>query len=506
MRTPGAWLLLVWGLASLLAGCGGEVRPSAGEPSGPAAEELGEIFDLDVELPHLVFPDRAERGARLTLVLEISGRGEGRRPARVVLQSARVGGAPVPVVDLGSGEVQVDVAGDDWQTSRIGPLQLEGSAFEVVLRGRLEDAGHALAGVSWESQSGLEGTFVGWRRQRFLVAATDFLSSGRLRVLSVARGRELIDEGAGASVSSDPVLSRAGAVIVINRLGFDNLQRLDPGRDFATAWQRRVGEGSNPHDALVVDGRGFVTRYEPPFSDLARFDPGRGEVDASVGLEELAENDDGYPRPDRLAFAAGKIFVGLQDIDRTFTRYADGKLAVVDPVTLDLEGAILLPGRNPGRILVAREAGREKLFVALAGIFPGLLPQELSGGVAVVDVANRVFERWALDDDAAGGNVADLALASPRLGYVLVSDADYVHRVLAFDPAVGEVRRTVLESPDFVPAIALSGGGVLAVPDRDYRAPGVCFYRVPRTDVTRTETALGCLPVGLPPAALSALD
>ncbi|HHN74691.1 MAG TPA: hypothetical protein ENK10_05620 [Acidobacteria bacterium] len=504
MKCAGAWLLLL--LVGVLAGCGGEVRPAAGEPPGPAAEELGEVFDLDVELPHLVFAARSERGATLSLSVEISGRGEGRRPARLQIEQARVGGSPATITNLGGDEIEVTVAGSDWQTSRIGPLQLEGSAFEMLLRGRLSEGGHRLSGASWESQSGLEGRLDGWRRQRFLVAATDFLASGRLRVLAVARRREAIDLGAGARVSADPALSAAGAVLVINRLGFDNLQRLDPGRDFATAWQQRVGEGANPHDALVLGERGFVTRYEPPFSDLALFDPANGEIAASLPLEELAENEDGYPRPDRLALAGGKLFVGLQDIDRTFTRYADGKLAVVDPATLSLEGAVVLPGRNPGRIIVAREEGREKLFVALAGIFPGLLPQELSGGVAVVDVAGRVFERWALDDDVAGGNVADLALVSDRLAYVLVSDADYVHRVLAFDPASGTVLRTVLETRDFVPAIALSGGGVLAVPDRDYRNPGLCFYLVPRVDGEQVETGLGCLSVPLPPAALVALD
>ena len=56
----------------------------------------------------------------------------------------------------------------------------------------------------------------------------------------------------------------------INRLGFDNLQRLDPARDFQTAFQASLGTAANPHGLVGFDGELFVSRYEPPFDDVAR--------------------------------------------------------------------------------------------------------------------------------------------------------------------------------------------------------------------------------------------
>ena len=512
-RAGSAWNLLPCGLGALLAGlallaagCGSDFTAPPDETTGRPAAAAGQVLDLDVDLPHLVFPSRPERGAILDLRLDIDGVGEGRHAARITLGPARVGGERLPVENLGAAEVSVTVSGSDWTTSRIGPLSLDGMAFEVLLRGGQEPGGWLMGGKSWESQSGLEGTFRGWRRHRFLSAGTDFLSPGWVEEISLVRGVQLVREGRLATVSSDPVMRSSGeGVFVLNRLGFDNAQRLDPQDDFRTAWQRTTGQGSNPHDLVLSGGKGFVSRYEPPFNDLAVIDPGDGTLTASIPLEDLTGDPAQLPRPDRLAAAEGVVFAGLQNIDRSFSRYGEGLLAVVDPDAGQVAGVVPLPGKNPGRLSVGSEGGRTKIYVAMAGIFPGLLPQELSGGVAVVDAANRVFERWALDDDDAGGNVIDARVFSETLGYALVSDASYTNSLLAFEPAAARVLRVVYQTRDFVPEMALSGGGVLALPDRSFGAPGVCLWAVPRPG-EGAERFLGCASTELPPASLTAVD
>jgi len=120
--------------------------------------------------------------------------------------------------------------------------------------------------------------------------------------------------------------------------------------------------------------------------------------------------------------AAGTVFVGIQDIDRTFTRYGEGRLAVIDPVTDEVVGSIPLGGKNPGALEVLVDAeGRSKIYVALSGIYPGLVERELSGGVFVVDVTNRAVERVALDDDDAGvvfdSRARTLAIVAPVRPY-----------------------------------------------------------------------------------------
>jgi len=196
----------------------------------------------------------------------------------------------------------------------------------------------------------------------------------------------------------------------------------------------------------------------------------------------------------------------LQEIDRTFTLFGEGKLAVIDPLLDEVVGSIPLGGKNPGAIELLRGTDdRWRLYVAMAGIFPGLQEQELSGGVAVVDVAARVLERYALDDDDAGGNVGALAMVSERLGYVVVTDEEFVNRVLAFDPETGGVLREVLVSTEFIPEIEVDGDGVLAIPDRSFFQPGLCLYRIP-ADPAQVETLIGCGNLDAAPFSFEALD
>lgn len=492
---------------AMMLGCGSSYAPPQGEVTGAPAAPLGRVLDLDIVLPHLQTAAGRPRGATLTATLSIEGNGEGRHAASIVLRAATAGGMPVTPGDLSNGKTFVTESGGRFQTTRIGPLRIDGGTFELLLQGSSSDGGWTIAGESWESQSGLTGTFSASRRHRFLVTTSDFGFSGAVALVS-RRGGELVVEQPLALASPDPALRRSGAaVFVINRLSFDNLQRLDPQRQFTTSWQAGVGGGSNPHDVLLwSDAKAYVSRYEPPFDDLAVIDPRGGAHRGTIPLDAAADNQDGTPRADQLLAVGGELFVGVQNIDRTFTRYGSGRLAVIDPQQDRLVQVIELPGKNPGvlRALVEPD-GRERIYVALAGVFPGLLPQELSGGVAVVDVRARLFERWALSDDDAGGNVAGLALASAQLGYAVISGEDYRQRVIAFDPSTGTVLRTVAAGQEFIPEIEVDGGGVLVVPDRSFNTPQICLYAIPG-GVHDLETPLGCARLSAPPFAIEPLD
>ncbi|RMG42522.1 MAG: hypothetical protein D6718_13840 [Acidobacteria bacterium] len=507
MKRP---LLLAALALAASARCGSDFRPPPGATTGRPASPLGQTFDVTARFPAFAVPGR-EPGLELDLVLDLPPGAGPERTARVTYAAARLGGRPATVTDASGGRARVTIEGDLWATGRVGPVMVEGTSFEYALRGTVLDGGFRVAGESWESQTGILGSFDAWRRHRFLVAGSDFFAAGRVSLVELVRGAEIRVTGEVAPASPDAVLRRTGpAVFVVNRLSYDNLERLDPDAGFAAAWQAGVGQGANPHDvarvATAAGERLFVTRYEPPFDDVAVLQGQGGGFVASIPLGDLAGNPDGTPRPDRIALAEGKLFVGLQDIDRSFTDYAEGKLAVIDPETLAVEGVIPLGGKNPGTIEVLTGAdGRTRLFVALAGIFPGLLPQELSGGVAVVDVTNRVLERFALDDDDAGGNIGALAVARDDLAYAVVSDENFINSVLAFDPASGTILRVLRETQEFVPEIEVDSGGVLAVPDRNFFDPKLCLYAVP-ADAAGAERLLGCGGLDLPPFSVEALD
>ena len=493
----------------VLAGCGSDYVPPSFPTTGVMAEPLGQVMDVDVSLPELFVPVAQASGLDLIMRLEIEAAGFGQHEARYIIEDAVAAmNLMVGVEDLGTGVTTITITPDRWLTTRIGPLRIGEALFELLLEGTPERDGRFISGNAWESQTALNGSFSGWARHRFLVATTDLSAAGRITEVSLVREGEIRVRANLTPVSPDPFLRRSGrGIFVMNRLTFDNLQRLDPDADFATSWQNGVGVGANPHDAVLLnDGRVLVSRYEPPFNDLAILDSGGGRLLGTVPLAGLAENPDGTPRADRMALMDGYVFVGLQDIDRTFTRFAAGKLAVVDPLQDAVVGVIPLGGHNPGAMeVVATSDGTARLYVALAGIFAGLQSQKLSGGVMVIDPVNRVVEGMALDDDVAGGNIGALAMVSPELGYVVASDAAFVNRVLAFDPAAGTIRRVLLETNVFVPELEVDSGGVLAVPDTSFNRPRLCLYRV-AVDPTAQETELGCAYLDLAPLSLEALD
>ena len=504
MRRPAPALL-----ALLLVACGGDYEPPVRSTTGIAAP-LGQVFDLEISLPFLWVAGAPARGLDLEMRMEIDGRGYGEHTARIFFESAQlVLGPGVTVIDFSGGEVTLTVSENGgWTTGLIGPLVVAETPFDMWLTGTIDDIGWYSEGEAFETQTGGAGPFQGWRRHRFLIAGSDYFAAGRVQQVDLVKEVEIRSRQNVESISADPVLRRSdSAVFVVNRLSFDNLQRLDPSAGFVTAWQEESGLGANPHDVVLVqDDLLFVTRYESPFNDLAVVRATDGHLESNIPLGHLAQNQDGTPRPDRMALVGETVFVGLQDIDRTFTRYEEGKLAVIDVPSRTVQGSVPLGGKNPGRIEVLQGSdGRTRLYVALAGIFPGLLPQELSGGVVVVDVTNRAVERMALDDDDAGGNIGGLAMFSESLGYVVTTDASFRNRVLAFDPRDGTVLRTLWESDDQIPELSLDSNRLLAVPDRGFGAPGVCLFRVP-LDPLQAEDFLGCTTLELPPASLDAVD
>lgn len=490
-------------------GCGVDYSPPALPTTGVPAGPLGQVLDLDLDFPDFRVLEGDLPGIRFEMRVEMERVGYGDIAARVSYHHARGPLRDYTIEDLSTGRATITITPERWSSGVVGPIRVGGTSFAFVLDGAPSlDTWH-VTGRAVSGQSLEVGSFEGWREHRFLVAGTDFFSSvGRIEEVALVRENELRVRHRLEFVSSDPVLRvTGGALFAVNRLSFDNLQRLDPGSDFRTTWQAGVGGGANPQDVLLTSAeKGYVTRYEPPFNDVAVFDPVRGTIRASIPMGPYAENRDATPRAAVLRMAEGSVFVALQDIDRSFSRFEDGKLAVIDPALDQVVDVIPLQGKNPFAIQVLRAAsGREKLYVALAGIFPGLQAQELSGGVVVVDAGNRVLERWALDDDTAGGNVSALAMAGERLGYVIVSDASFVNRVMAFDPVRGTILRTVRESSELIPEIVLDTKGLLAVPDRRFIEPQTCLYRTP-ADPGQAETFVWCITMELPPFSIVALD
>jgi len=509
--------------AALAAACG--PRPGSGGPPplpGPGGR-IDPIYDVSVTFPTasvdvggvtyqgidldlaLTFDDASVRDAdpRFTAPLQVvSVTAGGQRQAFAV---------PSPIV------VQGSIADGLIETDLFGAIEFGAANLVLSLAGTIQDGGRRLAGTASIYGSGEEGTFVGVRRRRYLVAATDLQSAGQAFLVEARYDRDPTVSGPVATVSSDPVARmRDGRPFVVNRFSFDNVQGLDAPGNFRTAFQYSTGNGSNPHDLAVLSdaeagvppgtgapgtaGVAFVTRYEPPFNDLALFDLDDGGFLASVDLSPYARNPDRLPRADQVLWLDGFLWVTLEDANTSFTEFETGRLAIIDPVARQVVQVLDLAGQNPFESL-AYEPQTGLIWIGLAGLFPGLNRSQpvLSGGIEAIDPLTHTSRGLVVDDDALGGNVSGVAVASATRGYAVVTDATFHNYVKAFDPTTGEVLGTVFDTTDRIASIASDGDGWVLLADESFVAPSLLVLDA------STGLTVASLPLGLPPQSIAIL-
>lgn len=273
-----------------------------------------------------------------------------------------------------------------------------------------------------------------------------------------------------------------GIVYVVNRLGGDNIQAIDPAAGWATRWQCSVDNGSNPHDiAFAAPDKAYVTRYER--AALLIVDPTTdsdcaGFVRGTIDLAALADAD-GLPEMDQAVVIGDRLYVTLQRLDRRNFFRPSGRsvIAVIDIATDTLVGAIDLTGANP--------------FTESAGLAPDpvtgkLLVNEVGelgrlddGGIEWVDPATLRAEGFFVTEQDLGGNVTDVVRIDDHHAYAILLDVEARSRVVRFDPTARRVAATLAAGDEFLVDVALGpDGATLYLTDRTLKRPGIRRFAV----------------------------
>ncbi len=475
---PAAWALL--GL--LAPGCGSSFAPDA--PKSRDAAPLSSVYDALLSVPGISLPLQGAVGLTIDLTIAIEPEAidtGGSFEARVTIVEVRAGGAIVPfeaedpLIALGL------ISGNEFALDSFGPIDvgepsLGFTSVYLSISGNLSPDGRTIDGMVVVTSSAETGTFHAVRQRRYLVAGTDFGVTGTVSLVRVRYDTKVLVDQDLEAISGDPVATASGGgVFIVNRFFFDNVQILDPAAEYTTALQFSTGNGSNPHDALAVDpNRLFVTRYEPPYNDVLIADRGNGAFLGFADLSGYATNASGTPRADSLVRVQDRAIVSLQNIDGSFREYGPGMLVALDIATGSPRAHLRLEGRNPfGPPAV--HSGNGRLYYAMAGIFQGSLPQDLSGGIEVVDPDVLATRGLLVDDDDLGGNVSSVALVEAGgevHGFCVVTLASAINVVRAFDPQTGAIAPgAILESTAFIPAVVSDGDGYLLIPVHDVGNP-----------------------------------
>ncbi|HOX25556.1 MAG TPA: FlgD immunoglobulin-like domain containing protein [Candidatus Krumholzibacteria bacterium] len=287
-------------------------------------------------------------------------------------------------------------------------------------------------------------------------------------------------------------------VYIVNRRGADNIQILDPARDFTTVDQVvELGPDRGlKHLAFLDDGTAYVSCYDR--AELLHVDLTTHTILHVVSTLAFADGD-GLPETGWLLRDGDRLFVTCERLDRGawYSPVGDSYLLVLDLATREwvdcdpdragVQGIQLAatnpycePVRNGSRLLVGCSA-----FFGLA-----------DGGVDVVDLVGLRSLGLEITEDELGGDVVDVAGGAAGRRHVVVADADFRTAVKAYRPGEGVV--SIHEGVAYDHAdLAYDGDVQLFVADRRLGAAGVRVFDA----ASGVQLTAGPLATGLPPAS-----
>jgi len=250
----------------------------------------------------------------------------------------------------------------------------------------------------------------------------------------------------------------------------------------------RTGFAANPQDALVVDDRLFVSRYEKnpapgqePFdggSDLLVVDPAAPAITGRIDLSPAVVDAEGFlARPTKLLrLEEGSVLALLAAYDAGFSDAAPARLAIIDPETETVTGHHVLDGLYNCNALIPLDDAR--IAVGCTGLFDSftsVVADLRQSGIAVLRwEAGALVEERRWTGETLGGPVGQNLSAAGDLVLTVTfgedaGDGFRPDRFVALNRTSGEV--TVVRESDARPFVLGDVGCASAPKD----ACGGCF-------------------------------
>lgn len=306
---------------------------------------------------------------------------------------------------------------------------------------------------------------------------------------------------------SDAVVrSYGGLLYVVNRLGGDNIQVVDPANGFSVTAQFSTGQGTNPQDLIAVSStKAYVSLYQPEdnrsgdidVDDIIIFNPETGGVVKKIDLTPFTANDgERLARASDLVKVGGKLLVAVQDLgDLAAAADQPGKIVAIDTATDSISDSMVLSCRDPVAMAYSNET--ELLYVACADYFN---LASAFGGVEVVDPTSLTSLGIFATDNDLGGAPGDIEVSGGR-GFITVGTSNagrdvYSTSVVSFnlDPAAPRDVKTLYEGAAYIQDIAVDENGRVVVGDRDPHVNGILFLDPDTGDVVDGPINTGPLP------------
>jgi DNA-binding beta-propeller fold protein YncE len=332
------------------------------------------------------------------------------------------------------------------------------------------------------------------------VLTSDFTNVGSYATITLEAPRR-VRRDLGATHADAVARPFLGRLYIVNRLGQDNVQGVNPdtGATLATC---SVGNGANPQDIAFASpdkayvsafGDGVVRIVDPTMPPTcAGFRIGR------IDLGRFADAD-GTAELGRMAVMDGKLYVAVLRLDRNrgFLPAGRGVVAVVDMLTdtlIDTDpstpeiDAIALAATNPFGLVV--DATSRRLWVWEAGSFfvTG------DGGLEGIDPTTNRTTGMIATEAQLGGTITAVAPYTAERAFAIVADTRFRNRLVAFSPQSGAPLGSLSQGDGVYSDVEVNARGEVWLADRALRQPGIRIF-----DAVTGAPVAGPIDVGLPP-------
>jgi DNA-binding beta-propeller fold protein YncE len=301
------------------------------------------------------------------------------------------------------------------------------------------------------------------------VVTTDYTTGSFATVeISSRQATKNLCNGHLCSIFSDAIARRhRDQIYIVNRLGQDNIQILDPVHSFTTVNQYSVGAGSNPQDIAFANGKGYITRQE--MNNVLVVKPETGERIAEIDLSQFSDPD-GNCEPALMASDGQYVYVAILRLNRTQKYVPSGKsyVAVIDSATDRLVGnGILLNTTNPyaGFFLDG-----SNLYVGCAGSF-----QVLDGAIELIDTTTLKNKGVIVDEQTLGGDINFFTIKNNVI-YATISDQNFSTAIKTYDISTRFMGQIVKTTGFDLAGIAINSLEELYVADRSTTNPGIRIF------------------------------
>jgi len=297
----------------------------------------------------------------------------------------------------------------------------------------------------------------------------------------------------------NPSAFPSGRVYVVNRLGADSIQILDPQLGFITPPNGvlSVGNGTDAWDMVFVNtNKAYVSRLGSP--KLLIIDPTTLRSTGTIDLSSLVKptDSDGSPDPAYMLIRNGMVYVALRHIDFKQSQLpivARGEVVVIDATTDRIVSVITLNGKDPASEFQF-SPNLNRILISSVGNF-GVIDDGIE---AINPDTNTVDPQFAVSEASMGGDITAFVIVSRTKGFAIVSDATFANALITFDPSSGERLNSLVGPLDVLMAhLAVNSRNevYVAVVDTTMATSGLrIFDTVTDIEITSTPLNVGQFP------------